>query len=129
MDDPRGEDAATGDGRLRTVQSRGAVESVDPRVVSRAAEMITVLAALVGVVLRLHSSSPVWLDEAISVNISGLPVPDLFAALRRDGSPPAYYLLLHAWIGVFGQSDLAARSLSSVLSLAALPVAYLVGAR
>ena len=36
---------------------------------------------------RLHSGSALWLDEALSVNIARLPAPDLFAALRHDGSP------------------------------------------
>jgi hypothetical protein len=88
-------------------------------------------AALLGtlVIFRLHSGSALWLDEALSVNISRLPLPQLFAALRQDGSPPLYYLLLHAWIAVFGTGDNAVRALSTVFSVLALPVAYLVGRR
>ncbi|WP_188939606.1 glycosyltransferase family 39 protein [Nakamurella endophytica] len=87
------------------------------------------LVVLLGVLLRLHSPSALWLDEAQSVGISALPVPQLFDALRQDGSPPLYYLLLHVWIQAFGTGDDAVRSLSVVAGLASLPLAYLAGRR
>jgi len=87
------------------------------------------VAVALGVLARLHSPSALWLDEALSVGIARRPLPDLLAALRRDGSPPAYYLLLHAWSAVFGTSVPAVRALSTVLSLAALPVVWLAGRR
>ena len=88
-----------------------------------------VVALAIGVLARLHSSSALWLDEALSVNIAALPPSDLLAALRQDGSPPLYYLALHAWIDVLGSGDGAVRALSCVFSLAALPVAYVLGRR
>ncbi len=87
------------------------------------------LAVLLGVLARLHSPSALWLDEALSLGIARRPVPELLDALRRDGSPPVYYLLLHAWIAVFGSSDTAVRALSTVLSVAALPLVRLAGRR
>ena len=83
----------------------------------------------IGVGLRLYNPSVLWLDEALSVNISRLPLAELFDALRHDGSPPLYYLLLHYWMEVFGQGDIAVRALSTVFALAALPVSYFVGRR
>jgi mannosyltransferase len=88
-----------------------------------------ILALGAGSALRLHSSSPLWLDEALSVNIAHLPLPDLVRALRRDGSPPLYYIALHYWIAIFGSSDDAVRALSTVFAFAAMPVAYLVARR
>jgi uncharacterized membrane protein len=70
-----------------------------------------------------------WLDEALSVNISKLSRPDLLAALRHDGHPPLYYLLLHVWMRAFGDGDIAARSLSGIISVATLPLAWLAGKR
>lgn len=92
-----------------------------------AAGCLVLLGALV--LVRLHSGSALWLDEALSVNIARLPLPGLFAALRQDGSPPLYYLLLHGWIALFGTGDTAVRALSSLFSVLALPVAYAVGRR
>jgi len=92
-----------------------------------AAGYAVLLGALV--IVRLHSGSALWLDEALSVNIARLPLPQLFTALRHDGSPPFYYLLLHGWIALFGTGDDAVRALSTLFSLLALPVAYAVGCR
>lgn len=82
-----------------------------------------------GVVLRFAAQSPLWLDEALSVNIAALPLGDMLEALRRDGHPPLYYLLLHGWIQLFGTGDLAVRSLSGVAAVAALPLAWQAGRR
>ena len=57
-----------------------------------------------GVVTRFVAPPELWLDEAQSVAIAHLPLPDLFDALEQDGSPPLYYLLLHVWTALFGTS-------------------------
>ncbi|WP_157970517.1 glycosyltransferase family 39 protein [Nakamurella deserti] len=85
------------------------------------------LLVVIGCLLRSTSPSPLWLDEALSVNIASLPVPELLDALRHDGSPPLYYLILHGWIGIFGSGATAVRALSTVLALVAIPVAFRVG--
>ena len=84
---------------------------------------------LVGVVLRLWTTSHLWLDEALTVNIARLPLRKIPAALRHDGAPPLYYFLLHGWIGLFGEGDLAVRSLSALFGVATLPVAWVAGRR
>jgi len=83
----------------------------------------------VGVVLRFWATSDMWLDEALTLNIARLPLSQLHEALRRDGAPPLYYVLLHFWTGAFGTSDLAVRSLSGVLSCATLPLMWIAGRR
>ena len=91
------------------------------------AAVAAVLAA--GVAVRLHSESVLWLDEALSVSIARLPLGELPAALRQDGSPPLYYLLLHAWMSVVGTGTTAVRALSTVLAVGAIPLAFLAGRR
>lgn len=80
--------------------------------------------ALLGLVLRFAATTPLWLDESLSVNIARLPLGELFDALRHDGSPPLYYLLLHWWVEAFGEGPLAARSLSGVLAVLVVPAAW-----
>ena len=70
-----------------------------------------------------------WLDEALSVNIASLPLDEIGDALRRDGHPPLYYWLLHGWMEVFGDGDVAARSLSGIFSVLTLPLAWIAGRR
>ncbi len=86
-------------------------------------------AVAVGVVLRFVTTSPLWLDEALSVNIASLPLGEITDALRRDGHPPLYYVALHGWMEVFGTGDVAVRALSGVVAVATLPLAYLAGRR
>jgi hypothetical protein len=97
--------------------------------VTRAALAAGALGAIVaGVVLRAWPRSALWLDEAQSVAFARLPLTAIPAALREDGAPPLYYLLLHGWIRLFGDSDIAVRSLSVVASIAGL-VALAAAAR
>ena len=80
----------------------------------------------IGLGLRFGVSQPLWLDEALSVNIAKLPMSQLPGALRQDGAPPLYYVLLHLWISVFGSSASAVRSLSGLCSVATIAVAAVV---
>lgn len=83
----------------------------------------------VGVVLRFWTTSDLWLDEALTVNIAKQPLSQLHTLLDRDGAPPLYYVLLHFWMKLFGTSDLAVRSLSGVMSCVTLPLVWLAGRR
>jgi len=89
----------------------------------------TVVLVVVGIILRFWTSSDMWLDEALTVNISKLPLSQLHGALERDGAPPLYYVLLHFWMKLFGSSDLGARSLSGVISVATIPFVWVAGKR
>ena len=83
----------------------------------------------VGVVARFVAPPELWLDEAQSVAIASLPLPELLDALEQDGSPPLYYLLLHGWTALFGTSATAVRALSAVISVLTLPLAWHVARR
>ncbi|HUY63902.1 MAG TPA: glycosyltransferase family 39 protein [Acidimicrobiales bacterium] len=92
---------------------------------------VAAVAAVVmaGVVLRFWARSDLWLDEALTVDIARLPLARLHGALRQDGAPPLYYVLLHFWMGAFGSTDLAVRALSGFMGVATLPVAWAGGRR
>jgi hypothetical protein len=70
-----------------------------------------------------------WLDETLSVNIARLPLADLRDALRHDGAPPLYYVVLHVWTTVFGTSNIAARSLSGVCMLGGVVAVWFAARR
>lgn len=89
----------------------------------------TGVALLAGVVLRFAATGELWLDEALAVNIARLPLSEIPDALRHDGAPPLYYLLLHGWMAVFGDGVLAVRALSGLFGVAALPLAWAAGRR
>jgi len=100
----------------------------------RSPEQVAVIAAgvvvlVASLVLRFWTPSPMWLDEALTVNIAREPLRALPHLLRDDGAPPLYYVLLHFWMKLFGTSDLGARSLSGVIGVLTLPAAWLAGYR
>jgi hypothetical protein len=82
-----------------------------------------------GLVFFFWTRSDLWLDEALSVNIARLPLGDLREALKHDGAPPLYYLLLHVWTGVLGSHDWAVRALSGVCMVGAAVALWFVGRR
>jgi mannosyltransferase len=91
--------------------------------------LAVIVVVAVGAALRFTSRPPLWLDEAQSVAIARLPLPVLVGALKQDGSPPLYYVLLHSWICMFGTGTHTVRALSGVTSLLALPLFWQVGRR
>ncbi len=91
--------------------------------------VLVVGAVVAGVGLRFVTQSPLWLDEALSVNIARLPLGDIPGALERDGHPPLYYVLLHGWIEAFGTGSVAVRAFSGLWSLALFPLMWVAGAR
>src|SRR4051812_48581978 len=92
--------------------------------------VLGVLGALaLGVVLRFVCQSDLWADEALSVNIAKLPLDDLMSALRHDGAPPLYYLLLHAWMRVFGSGPASVRAMSGVAGSLTLVPMWFIGRR
>jgi mannosyltransferase len=115
----------------RVLAIRPAPEEV-PALSGRARAVAGVGVALIvaaGLVLRFWTRSGLWLDEALTVDIARLPLHELPSYLKRDGAPPLYYVLLHFWIRLFGQSNDAVRSLSGVIGVLTLPVAWLCGRR
>jgi uncharacterized membrane protein len=88
-----------------------------------------VLVMVAALVLRFWTRSDLWLDEALTVNIARLPIHEIPSYLKRDGAPPLFYVLLHFWMGVFGTSDVAVRSLAGVFGVVTVPLAWLAGKR
>lgn len=82
-----------------------------------------------GLVLYFYTASDLWLDEALSVNIARLPLADIPEALRRDGAPPLYYVLLHFWTALFGTGDMAVRSLSAACMVGTAAALWFAGRR
>jgi len=93
---------------------------------------VVVIAVVVGAVLRFVALSPMWLDEAISASLANEATNGwsaLVEALRHDGHPPLYYVLLALWSVPFGSSDGALRAFSGVLGVVSLPLAWMVARR
>jgi mannosyltransferase len=82
---------------------------------------LVVLAAL----LRLPTlGRAYWVDEGITVGISSHPLSQIPTLLRKDGSPPLFYVLLHFWERAFGTSPVATHLLPFTISLGVVVAAW-----
>ena len=89
-----------------------------------------VLAGLVvlGAALRLPNlGRAYWIDEGLSVGIASHRLAQIPGLLRLDGSPPLFYVLLHFWLRLFGSSEVSTRSMTVLLSLTVIPLAWWSG--
>jgi mannosyltransferase len=116
------------DSRRRTLDDAVVGDALSHRLPGWAVALIGLTLAA-AVALRFASGAHLWLDEALTVNIARLPLSDIPNALRHDGAPPMYYVLLHFWMLVFGEGDVAVRALAGVIGVATLPLAYFAGVR
>lgn len=66
------------------------------------------------------AKNAIWLDEACSFHIAKED-PFLLQASIKEPHPPLYFLFLHYWMSLLGNSVLAMRSLSLLFALGAVP--------
>lgn len=77
---------------------------------------VLALTLIAGVCLSINwltlSSQSIRLDEAQSIWVSTKSVPTIITLTSQDVHVPLYGVLLHFWLQFFGNTILAARSLS-----------------
>jgi mannosyltransferase len=84
---------------------------------------------LAGLFLRLYGlgSESLWLDEATSLKVAQMDPMQIIFATTRDNNPPFFYLILHYWILLAGDSEFAIRVPSAIAGALAIPVIYSIG--
>ncbi len=92
--------------------------------------VILLLILLIGLFLRIYhlGHESIWVDEAYSIRCAGLCLPELFEEIAgKDKHPPLYYVILHTWVGLFGDSEFSARLPSAIFGFLCLLMMYKVG--
>jgi mannosyltransferase len=85
------------------------------------------LAALLLISYLLRSTAihaRYWIDEGLSVGIASFPLDEIPGALRQDGSPPLYYLLLGVWTRLIGDGEARTHALSLGFALLTIPCGF-----
>jgi len=91
----------------------------------------TLLAVLVvALFLRAYQldAESLWLDEAYAVHMADNSFIQVLRLSFPDGNPPLYYLLLHYWQWLFGDSELSVRIPSVLFGGFSVALIYKVGA-
>ena len=71
-----------------------------------------------------------WLDETFSVWLAKHSMVDMLHwIVKIDQHPPLYYLLLHYWIALNGDTPYYVRLLSALFGAGTIPIIYLIGKR
>ena len=86
-----------------------------------------VLVLLLAASLRIYhiTQQSIWFDEAFAWNI--VIQDDMFPRISTDTHPPLYYLVLRGWMTAAGDSPLALRYLSALISMGTVAFIYRVG--
>lgn len=85
------------------------------------------LILLFALFLRLHNlgEQSLWFDEAASVRIAEQNFAAMFSSIQSDERiPPLHYVILHAWVRVFGNSEFSVRLPSVIAGTAAVWAVY-----
>jgi mannosyltransferase len=87
--------------------------------------------AIVGVAIALRFANlgeqSLWVDEAYTARLLDGSLGDLLSGVaERESTPPLYYVLVWAWAKVFGDTEVAMRSVSALAGVACVPVMYMV---
>jgi len=87
------------------------------------------LVLLGGFALRLYrlGAQSLWYDETVSAVLARKTIPALIAHTARDIHPPGYYLLLHGWARLAGDSEFALAFLSLVFGVLLMAATYRLG--
>lgn len=85
------------------------------------------LILLLAAVLRIYhiTQQSIWFDEAFAWNI--IIQDDMFPRISTDTHPPLYYVLLRGWSALAGDSPLALRYLSALVSIMTVAMVYRLG--
>lgn len=69
-----------------------------------------------------------WSDEGVSLRFASMGGPaEIVEASKTDNNYPTYYLILHYWVWLFGDSEFSLRLPSALSGLLAVLVMYKVG--
>jgi mannosyltransferase len=110
---------------IRDVRPPGWFERLPRRV--GAAGVLLVLVAVSALLRTRTLGGELWFNEATATGIASHSLSELPGVLRRGGSSPLYYLLLHFWIDAFGSGASATHALSLVFGLLTIPTAMWTG--
>ena len=88
---------------------------------------ILIAILLIGLFLRVYdlANESMWGDEAFSIYIANLNLSQIF--FYPENNPPLYFMILHWWINLFGDSEISIRFPSVIFGFLSIFMIYKVG--
>ena len=91
--------------------------------------LLLLIIIIIGILLRFYDigAESIWLDEAASIDLSSQSISSIIGESPDHNHPPLYFIILHFWMNLFGDSEVATRSLSALFGIASIILIYYVG--
>ena len=83
-----------------------------------------------GLFLRIYDlgTESIWLDEGISIRLANLNLFQIVEERAQSGvHPPLYFIILHYWVNLFGDTVFSTRFLSVIFGFFSIFMIYKVG--
>jgi uncharacterized membrane protein len=92
--------------------------------------VLLLLVVVLAAVLRLYDldRESFWFDEAHTYWIVTTAPTEIVKSVSGDVHAPLYFLLVHYWVRVLGDTDWVIRLFSALVGVAAIPVVFKIGA-
>jgi mannosyltransferase len=102
---------------------------VNSSIKSIGVELILLIILSVGLFFRIYhlGGESIWIDEGYSIMFAKLNLFQLIEEIAKDVHVPFYYMILHYWINLFGDSEFSVRFPSVIFGLLAILMTYRVG--
>lgn len=91
--------------------------------------LVVILLLACGLRFYQLDTQSLWNDEGTSVAVAQRDLATIARDAANDIHPPLYYWLLSGWVRLFGTSETAVRSLSALLGVVLVALAYALGRR
>ncbi|MBN1552653.1 glycosyltransferase family 39 protein [bacterium] len=96
---------------------------------------LLLLIIILATVIRFYNidKNSIWGDEACMIYLCRDSIPEIIEALQSpdrpdvDVAPPVYFILLHFWIRIWGDSVFVLRSLSAIFGVLTVFVSAMLG--
>ncbi len=88
--------------------------------------VLVVIAAAIRIIVLDNQSF--WQDEVLTAYEAQLPFGAMInTVVHVETTPPLYFVLVWAWAHIFGNGEVALRSVSLLAGIALVPISYLAG--
>ncbi|MBV9618512.1 MAG: hypothetical protein JO201_04800, partial [Verrucomicrobia bacterium] len=77
--------------------------------VESATALLLSVTVLFFLIIRATSAGALWRDEAATLQLSQMPIGEIFSNFQHEAFPPPFPLLIRAYTALFGASDASLR--------------------
>jgi mannosyltransferase len=92
-------------------------------------KILVIAIFLLGLSLRIYDlgTESLWIDEGTSIQLARSSIPQIIENRSHSVNPPLYFIILHYWVRLFGESELLIRLPSAIFGSLALLMIYKLG--